>query len=75
MHRILAEAAAEIVKLVFKEQRVLDHLLAQAFDENRKWGKRDRSFIAETVFEVVRWKRALSFVADSEEANAMCAVQ
>lgn len=75
IHRILAEAAAEIVKLVFKERRVLDQVLAEAFEANGKWGKRDRSFIAETVFEVVRWRRALGFVADSEEANAMCAAQ
>lgn len=75
MHRILAEAAAGIVKSVFKEHKVLDHGLAAAFEENPKWGKRDRSFIAETVFEVVRWKRALSFLADSEETNAICAAQ
>lgn len=75
MHRILAEAAAGIVKSVFKEHRVLDHALAQAFEENGRWGKRDRSFIAETVFEVVRWRRALGFLSDSEEANAMCAAQ
>ena len=75
MHRILAEAAAGIVKSVFKEHKVLDHALAAAFEENRKWGKRDRGFIAETVFEVVRWRRALGFLADSEEANAMCAAQ
>ena len=75
MHRILAEAASGIVKSVFKEHRVLDHALAAAFEENPKWGKRDRGFIAETVFEVVRWRRALGFLADSEEANAMCAAQ
>lgn len=75
MHRILAEASAGIVKSVFKEHRVLDHALAAAFEENPRWGKRDRGFIAETVFEVVRWRRALGFLADSEEANAMCAAQ
>lgn len=75
MHRILAEAAAGIVKSVFKEHKVLDHALAAAFEENPKWGRRDRSFIAETVFEVVRWRRALAFVADSEDANSLCAAQ
>ena len=75
MHRILAEAAAGITKSVFKEHKVLDHALAAAFEENPKWGKRDRGFIAETVFEVVRWRRALGFLAESEEANAMCAAQ
>ncbi len=75
MHRILAEAASEIAKAVFREHKVLDHELATAFEDNPKWGKRDRGFIAETVFEVVRWRRALSFLADSEETNALCAAQ
>lgn len=75
MHRILAEAAAGIIKSVFRDHKVLDHALAAAFEDNPKWGKRDRGFIAETAYEVVRWRRALGFVADSEEANAMCAAQ
>lgn len=75
MHRLLAEAAAGLVKSVFKEHRVLDHALAAAFEANPKWGKRDRGFVAETAFEVVRWRRALAFLADSEEANALCAAQ
>jgi 16S rRNA (cytosine967-C5)-methyltransferase len=75
MHRILAEAASTIAKSVFREHKVLDHELATAFEENPKWGKRDRSFIAETVFEVARWRRALSFLIDSEETTALCAAQ
>ncbi len=75
MHRILAEAASTIAKSVFREHKVLDHELATAFEENPKWGKRDRGFIAETVFEVARWRRALSFLVDSEETTALCAAQ
>lgn len=75
MHRVLAEAAAAVVHAVFKENRVLDHALAAAFSNHPQWGKRDRSFIAETVFEVVRWRRALAFVADHDETAAMCAAQ
>lgn len=75
MHRILAEATAIIIKSVFHEHKVLDHALAAAFEQNPKWGRRDRSFIAETVFEVVRWKRALGFLADSAEVKALCAAQ
>ena len=75
MHRILAHAANDIIKSVFHEHKVLDRCLAQAFEANPKWGKRDRSFIAETCFEVVRWRRALSFLADSEDVEALCAAQ
>ena len=75
MHRILANASLEIIQAVFDQQKVLDHTLAKAFETHPKWGKRDRSFIAETVFEVVRWRRALSFLVDSEDAAALCAAQ
>jgi 16S rRNA (cytosine967-C5)-methyltransferase len=75
MHRILAEAAASISKSVFREHQVLDHQLAEAFAKNPRWGKRDRAFIAETVFEVARWRRALGFLVDSEETSALCAAQ
>jgi 16S rRNA (cytosine967-C5)-methyltransferase len=73
IHRPMAEAAATILKSVFRDHEVLDHSLAAAFDANPRWGRRDRSFIAETVFEVARWRRALAFVADSEEITALCA--
>jgi 16S rRNA (cytosine967-C5)-methyltransferase len=75
MHRLLAEAAATIAKSVFREHRVLDHALAEAFEANPRWGKRDRGFIAETVFEVARWRRALGFLVDSDETTALCAAQ
>ena len=75
MHRILAEAGVEVVRAVFDDQQVLDRVLASAFERNPKWGKRDRSFVAETAFEVVRWRRALEFVADASEVEALCAAQ
>jgi 16S rRNA (cytosine967-C5)-methyltransferase len=75
VHRVLAEAAYALLEGVFTHGRVLDHELGEAFSENPKWGKRDRSFLAETVFEVVRWRRALAFVAGDEEIPSMCAVQ
>ncbi|MES2996423.1 MAG: class I SAM-dependent methyltransferase [Verrucomicrobiota bacterium] len=75
LHRPLAAAAAVILKNVFREHKVLDHELAAAFEANPKWGKRDRGFIAETVFEIARWRRALEFVAGSGQIRALCAAQ
>lgn len=75
IHRILAEAAADILRDVFRNAKVLDHTLADAFLNNPRWGKRDRAFIAETVFEVTRWRRALEFIAGSPEVAALCAAQ
>lgn len=75
MHRILAHAAADIIQSALNEGKVLDHALAKAFEANPKWGKRDRGFIAETVFEVIRWQRALQFLVQSEAIPALCAAQ
>lgn len=75
IHRILAEAAADILREVFREGKVLDHTLAAAFAGNPRWGKRDRAFIAETVFEVTRWRRALEYVAGASDVAALCAAQ
>jgi 16S rRNA (cytosine967-C5)-methyltransferase len=75
IHRTLAEGCAGILGEVFEGGRVLDRVLEHAFRANPKWGKRDRGFIAETVFEVTRWRRALGFVVQGETIEALCAAQ
>ncbi|WP_052572672.1 RsmB/NOP family class I SAM-dependent RNA methyltransferase [Haloferula sp. BvORR071] len=65
----------EILRGVFEGGRVLDRELEQTFRANPKWGKRDRGFIAETVFEVTRWRRALAFVVEGDSLEALCAAQ
>lgn len=75
LHRPLAEACGEILRRVFEEGRVLDRVLAAAFAAHPKWGKRDRGFVAESVYEVARWRRALALVAGSEEPAALLAAQ
>ncbi|MFK7850686.1 MAG: RsmB/NOP family class I SAM-dependent RNA methyltransferase [Akkermansiaceae bacterium] len=75
LHRHLCASTLELAKSVLVNHRVLDHELATAFDSNPKWGKRDRSFVAETLFETTRWRRILSFLTDSEETNSLITAQ
>jgi 16S rRNA (cytosine967-C5)-methyltransferase len=75
LHRVLAEGCGGVLEAVLHKGEVLDRVLERAFQANPRWGKRDRAFVAETVFEVVRWQRALAFVADGEEIPALCAAQ
>jgi 16S rRNA (cytosine967-C5)-methyltransferase len=75
LHRHLCASTLEIAKSVLVNHRVLDHELAAAFDENPKWGKRDRNFVAESLFETTRWRRVLSFLVDSEETNSILTAQ
>ena len=72
---MLAESAAGVLAQVFEHGRVLDRELDGLFRRNPKWGKRDRNFVAETSFEVTRWRRSLGFLAGDESIEALCAVQ
>ena len=75
LHRHLCSSTLEIAKSVLVNHRVLDHELAAAFEANPKWGKRDRNFVAESLFETTRWRRALAFMVDSEETNSLLTAQ
>ena len=75
LHRHLCTSTLEIAKSILVNHRVLDHELAAAFEANPKWGKRDRNFVAESIFETTRWRRALAFLVDSEETNSLLTAQ
>lgn len=59
----LSQALAEIFYSGKHADRVIDKYLRA----NRKWGSRDRKFFAEGVYEIVRHKRKLEFIAQSED--------
>ena len=65
LHRILAEAAVGVLRAIFEEGVVADRAVARAMGAHPKWGKRDRAMVAETVYEVVRWRRRLEVLAGS----------
>lgn len=75
VHRVLAEGCSEVLTAVFDRGLVLDRVLESTFMAHRKWGKRDRAFVAQTVFEVVRWRRRLAFFAADDSPAALCAAQ
>lgn len=41
---------------IFSEDAPADKVLEKLFKDNKKWGKRDRQFVAETIYECVRWR-------------------
>ena len=41
--------------------------ISKALKRNKRWGSRDRSFIAETVYDIVRWKRLYAEIAEVKE--------
>ena len=75
LHRNLALAVVAALTEIFENNQVAERAVAASFEAHPKWGKRDRSFVAQTVYEIVRWRRLLAFAAQDESPWALLAAQ
>ena len=66
LHRNLVEAIITNLSQIFTENRYADKVIEKTLQSNPKWGARDRAFIAENTYEIVRWWRWLFFLADED---------
>lgn len=57
LHPLLVRAVAQALHSIFRENRHADKVIEQVLKSNPKAGSRDRAFIAETTYEVVRYYR------------------
>lgn len=70
LHRLLVEAVVDNLHQIFGDQRYADKVIEKALKSNKKWGSRDRAFIAESTYDIVRQWRLLLFII-SAETNPM----
>lgn len=56
-------AVVQALQQIFEEKRYADKVIEKVLKLNPKWGARDRRFIAETTYDVVRWYRMLQEVS------------
>lgn len=54
MHRPLALAVVAALRQIFGQQRAAEPVVAQTLSSNPRWGARDRRFIAEAIYDIVR---------------------
>ena len=66
-HKSLVEAVIATLRRIFGEGVYADKAVEQVLKQNPKWGARDRRFIAETTYEMVRWWRLIGYVAETEQ--------
>ncbi|NUO03672.1 MAG: RNA methyltransferase, partial [Saprospiraceae bacterium] len=59
LHPVLVKAVVEALQIIFAENRHADKVIEQTLKSNPKWGARDRAFIAESVYDMVRHYRLL----------------
>lgn len=60
-------AVVQALEQIFGEQRYADKVIEKVLKQNSKWGARDRRFIAETTYDIVRWYRLLREVSQAGE--------
>lgn len=68
LYKGLVAATVEALQDIFVKNRQADRVVEQLLKSNKKWGARDRAFIAENVYETVRWWRLVKFAAHVEKA-------
>jgi 16S rRNA (cytosine967-C5)-methyltransferase len=69
-HRPLVQAVITTLQQIFEEGQYADRAVEQALRRDTRWGSRDRRFIAETVYGMVRWWRFLQMVCSCEKMRS-----
>ena len=64
LHKGLVEAVVSALHDIFLKNRQADRVVEAVLKSNKKWGARDRAFIAENTYEMVRWWRLISYCAN-----------
>lgn len=67
LHRNLVFAVVDCLQLIFNKGEYADKQLRKTLKLDKRWGSRDRGFIAETVYDIVRWKRLYAEIADAHK--------
>lgn len=62
----LLNAVVDGLRKIFDEGFFADQVVAYLLRRDKRWGARDRAFIATTLYDTVRWWRLLTFLAEAE---------
>ncbi|WP_114747989.1 RsmB/NOP family class I SAM-dependent RNA methyltransferase [Pleomorphovibrio marinus] len=67
LHSNTVRGVVESLASIFEGGYYSDKVIERTFKENPKWGARDRGFVAETVYDMVRWWRFIKEISPSED--------
>jgi 16S rRNA (cytosine967-C5)-methyltransferase len=67
LHRSTTQAVIDALDQIFGDGRYADKVIEKVLKKNSKWGARDRRFIAETTYDIVRWYVLLRVVTRAKE--------
>ena len=64
LHRNLVFTVIDSLHEIFNDDIYADKAVEKALKRDKRWGSRDRRFVAETIYEIVRWKRLYAEIAE-----------
>jgi 16S rRNA (cytosine967-C5)-methyltransferase len=67
LHNNTIRGVHTALEAIFEQGQYADKVIERTLKSNPKWGAKDRSFIAETTYEMVRWWRLVNFLSPSKD--------
>jgi 16S rRNA (cytosine967-C5)-methyltransferase len=66
LHRNLCQAVITGLKDVLLDKQQADFIVSNLLQSNKSWGARDRNFIADNIYHIIRYKRLYEFCLNDE---------
>jgi 16S rRNA (cytosine967-C5)-methyltransferase len=67
LHRNLVLTVIDALNEIFNDHLYADKVVEKSLKRDKRWGARDRKFVAETIYDIVRWKRLYNEIAGTKE--------
>lgn len=64
LHRVLIVGLEGALQEALFEDKYADKVIEKTLKANKKWGSKDRAFVAESFYDIIRWKRKLAHYMD-----------
>lgn len=66
LHRNLCQAVITALKDVLLDKQQADFIVGNLLQSNKSWGARDRNFIADNIYHIIRYKRFYEYCLNDE---------
>ncbi len=67
LHRNLCFTVIDSLNMIFNDGEYAGKVVEKALKRDKRWGARDRKFVAETIYDIVRWKRLYNEIAGTKD--------
>ncbi|MBN1651816.1 MAG: RsmB/NOP family class I SAM-dependent RNA methyltransferase [Bacteroidales bacterium] len=69
LHKPIVQAVSEGLEEIFEENKLADRVVRGQIKKDRRWGSRDRRFIAECIYDCVRWWKWYLAIGEIDEQD------